>query len=126
MAVSANHNLGGCVIYLRLYLIDIVRKIIGGFRVIVPFNLCKSVKICGQESHVKLDKKFIFCQVKKVFSAQIYKTLLIFLFLFIMIDKNVTTLPYRGISLSSPLGMVSPDIISATPRVISQFHLPLG
>ena len=39
MAVSTNHNLGGRVIYLRLYLIDIVRKIIGRFRVIVPFKL---------------------------------------------------------------------------------------
>ena len=38
MAVSANDNLGGRVILLRLYLIDIVRKIIGGFRVIVPFT----------------------------------------------------------------------------------------
>ena len=38
MAVSANHNLGGCVILLRLYLIDIVRKIIGGFQGHSPFH----------------------------------------------------------------------------------------
>ena len=38
MAVSTNHNLGGHVILLRLYLIDTVRKIIGGFRVIAPFK----------------------------------------------------------------------------------------
>ena len=39
MAVSANDNLGGCVIQLRLYLIDIVQKNYrGGFRVIGPFT----------------------------------------------------------------------------------------
>ena len=38
MAVSTNHNLGGHVIQLRSYLIDIIRKIIGGFRVIAPFT----------------------------------------------------------------------------------------
>ena len=38
MAVSANHNLGGCVIQLRSYLTDIIWKIIGGFRVITPFT----------------------------------------------------------------------------------------
>ena len=38
MAVSANHSLGGHVIYLRLYLIDIVRKIIGGFQGYSPFH----------------------------------------------------------------------------------------
>ena len=38
MAVSANHNLGGHVILLRLYLIDIVRKIIGGFQDYGPFH----------------------------------------------------------------------------------------
>ena len=39
MAVPPNPELGGCVIQLRLYLIDMVRKIIGGFRVIGPFTL---------------------------------------------------------------------------------------
>ena len=40
MAVSANHELGGCVIQLRLYLIDIVQKNYrGDFRVIGPFNI---------------------------------------------------------------------------------------
>ena len=38
MAVSTNHDLGGCVILLRLYLIDIVRKIIGGFQGYSPFQ----------------------------------------------------------------------------------------
>ena len=39
MAVSANDNLGGCVIQLRLYLIDIVQKNYrGGFRVTGPFS----------------------------------------------------------------------------------------
>ena len=36
MAVSTNHNLGGCVIWLTSYLIDM--KITGGFRVIAPFT----------------------------------------------------------------------------------------
>ena len=38
MAVSTNHNLGGRVILLRLYLIDIVQKIIGGFQGYGPFH----------------------------------------------------------------------------------------
>ena len=39
MAVPANHELGGCVIQLRLYLIDMVQKNYrGGFRVIGPFK----------------------------------------------------------------------------------------
>ena len=65
MAVSANHNLGGCVIYLRLYLIDIVQKIIGGFRVIVPFR-CKSKKCpkCSiSGSAFPLDRNFV-CHTK--------------------------------------------------------------
>ena len=45
MAVSANHNLGGCVILLRLYLIDIVRKIIGGFQGYRPFQMTHPPKL---------------------------------------------------------------------------------
>ena len=38
MAVLTNHNSGGCVIQLRSYLSDIVRKIIGGFQGYSPFQ----------------------------------------------------------------------------------------
>ena len=38
MAVSANDNLGGCVIQLRLYLIDIVQKNYRGFQGYRPFQ----------------------------------------------------------------------------------------
>ena len=38
MAVSANHKLGGCVIQLRLCLIDIVQKNYRGFQGYRPFH----------------------------------------------------------------------------------------
>ena len=38
MAVSANHELGGCVILLRLYLIDMVQKNYRGFQGYRPFQ----------------------------------------------------------------------------------------
>ena len=57
MAASANHKLGGCVIQLGLYLIDIVQKNYrGGFRVIGPFNVmpelaCVSCWWCVSDWH---------------------------------------------------------------------------
>ena len=45
MAVSTNHDLGGCVILLRLYLIDIGMKNYAGFQGYSPFHYFPT-KIC--------------------------------------------------------------------------------
>ena len=43
MAVSTNHNLGGCVILLRLYLIDIGMKNYRGVSGLWPLSLLPSL-----------------------------------------------------------------------------------
>ena len=46
MAVSTNHNLGGCVILLRLYLIDIGMKNYRGFQGYSPFHWQLTMPSC--------------------------------------------------------------------------------
>ena len=56
MAVSTNHNLGGRVIQLRSHLSDTVRKIIGGFRVIVPFKIYRIHSMSNPQILIKSAK----------------------------------------------------------------------
>ena len=64
MAVSANHNLGGRVIQLVSYLIDIgMKNYRGGFRVIVPFTppfLKCNCRYFYQDNWTKILKFLIF------------------------------------------------------------------
>ena len=69
MAVSANHKLGGCVILLGLYLINIVQKNYRGvsYRVIGPFTVSVNtangdhMRVAGDvRVHFKIGKKCSF------------------------------------------------------------------